>query len=94
MKKYYKINNDKMDSSVKHCGFIGLAIYAALCRIGSDLGEASSFSVSMKVVSFYSGIGVRTLHRYLPKLKKAGIIDIESGVNPSGNCENTYKLEF
>jgi hypothetical protein len=93
MKEYFQINRDKLDAALKHGGYVGVALYVGLCRIGSDLGEVSSFSVSLKIVSHYSALGSRTIDRYLAILKKAGVIDIESGKSQNGAfIENTYRL--
>ena len=70
------------------------AVYIGLCRIRSDLGGMPVFSVSLNVVSQSSGVSKSSVTRYLKILKKAEVIDFESGVSKNGNCENTYKLIF
>jgi hypothetical protein len=92
MKDSFLVSNKKIDACLLEGGMTAVAVYIGLCRIKSDLGDPSFFACNLNVVSRYSGVCKRSVNRYLPILKKAGAIDVISGVNKGGNCENTYKI--
>lgn len=58
-----------------------LLVYVALCRIHSDAKpeEKASFRAGAGRIARHCGLGRRTIQRWLPQLKKEGLIEIVSG---------------
>ena len=78
---YYWINKDAADMARLAGGTTGLAIYQALCHLESNAPQncKGEFFASRSNIAELSGVGVRTVTRYLPILSKTGLFRMTSG---------------
>ena len=84
------ISKSAQDRALSAAGSTGLAIYTALCRLESDCPAKakSAFHASASNIARASGMGVRSVERYLPDLAKAGLVAIRSGRKSAANGAN------
>jgi hypothetical protein len=74
---------------------VGFALYLGLCRRQARAGGREEFHASATNLASATGLGVRTVEKYLRKLEGAGLIATRSGrhAGPSGaHSANVYFL--
>jgi hypothetical protein len=75
-------------------GESGLVIstYAALCRLASDRGNATSVTAGMSLIAKLAGCSRRTVMRALAELERVKLIGVRRVRRGKVNDENTYFL--
>lgn len=83
------------DYALEVGGHVGLALYLGLCRRHAKAGGRDEFHASATNLAAVTGLGVRTVEKWLPVLVKAKLVMLRSGRHsgPGGaHCANTYFL--
>lgn len=73
-------------------GGLVLSTYAALCRLSSDRGNATSVTAGMALISKLAGCSRRTVMRALKELERVKLIAVRRVRRGNRNDENTYFL--
>ena len=69
-----------------------IAVYAALCRLSSDRGNATSVTAGMALLSKLSGCSRRSVLRSVAALERVNLIAVRRVRRGKINDENTYFL--
>ena len=73
-------------------GGLVFSTYAALCRLSSDRGNATSVTVGLSLLSKQAGCSRRTVIRALKELERVKLIAVRRVRRGNRNDENTYFL--
>ena len=73
-------------------GCMVFSTYAALCRLSSDRGNATSVTAGMTLISKQAGCSRRTVIRALKELERVKLIAVRRLRRGNRNDENTYFL--
>jgi hypothetical protein len=73
-------------------GGLVFSTYAALCRLSSDRGNATSVTVGLTLLSKQAGCSRRTVIRALKELERVKLIAVRRVRRGNRNDENTYFL--
>ena len=69
-----------------------VATYAALCRLSSDRGNATSVTAGMGMIANLSGCSKRTVIRAVEELERVKLVAVRRVRRGNRNEENTYFL--
>ena len=90
------IEKDAIDRILLKTGAVepGLIVstYAALCRLSSDRGNATSVTAGMTLIAKLAGCSRRTVMRALTELERVKLIAVRRVRRGNRNDENTYFL--
>lgn len=90
------MEKDAMDrvlfkTNVDETGLL-LSTYAALCRLASDRGNATSLTVGMSLIAKQAGCSRRSVMRAIKELERVRVIAVRRVRRGNCNDENTYFL--
>jgi hypothetical protein len=90
------IEKDAVDRVLLNTGGVEAGLiystYAALCRLSSDRGNATSVTAGMGVIAKQAGCSRRTVIRALKELERVKLIAVRRIRRGNRNDENTYFL--
>lgn len=69
-----------------------IAVYAALCRLASDRGNATGIQAGKAVLAKLSGVSTKTVQRAISELAAVGLIQIRRKKSGKKNEDNSYSL--
>lgn len=88
-KGWFYLDNEYLNGLGKYMGPIGIAVYVSLCRHAD--GEQSCFPAQEKIAE-ETGIGERTVRKYIDILKKHRVIAVEREKHGRKWAHNVYFL--